>query len=958
MHKRAIQTLPDVSSSFRRTVARCRSSRANQNDVDKPPKLRSNTPRAPSKHGLVSHPKDGRGLVSQQLRNILSPTACGWLEGKALKSHDTPIDKPHGKRHIAHASQEEAEFVMNDTSHQDSDLGHSGTDVDALQDHNTLPVGTLVKLRKNSTISFGVVLDTFLQKRQQTITILTKRGEVLPISPHDVTFSVPGFVSAEKIAECGLSEVPASTDETRARAEVARPVLLFQVELEHVQHPLTQKARDINFRELVAHKDRNTWKTIALSEAAELLLGKRKFTDIELMAVQEFMLDESLHFLAHTRRFSQHPVFWIRPQQAIEDIEFVWDSFRRKAPALKTFIEKSRMTIETLRERRTGSWGEPPTRRPFEGFQWTDDDRTILRFLISSIELRLGIQEDLYRVARALLIKATGLYDPDCFDEHTTREFLSDLGSIAPWEDPVYRAMDKELLPPPKIEPNSNTPLLSSAFSPSKLYAHDIVESLRHDFGNLPVFVVDDWGAEELDDGVSIERTSNPEQVWLHVHIADPTTRLPPTHPACQDALRQAQSRYFTDRTIRLFQHVDEVAHFSLGSRPGEPDVAMSFSTLIDLPSGRTIKTEVRPSIIRNVQQIKYDDVDIALGLTPRLVQHPFGVSRQHPERVPRSIPEDQLQDMKLLVEVTRALVRRRVSQGALFWTFNIAEVSISPRPLSDDLRGVLTPSEFRGFPSASYSIPLVAGFNARQMIAECMLSAGRAASRFFAERGVPAVRRILGPLTANSPRSLAEAFAARNEIGQLDPYQIIHAGVATPAGTYSTEPGPHHMLGILRDEGYMKVTSPLRRFDDLIAHWQIKHALLSPDRPILFDATWLSRAAESLELADLSGRRLEERSNGFWARAYIKWWMEGPRKTHTGEDPLKNLTGRVVDLPSGVTFSEAQRIRVFVEQLGLMGMLQAEAGDLAHLSMGDEVAVDIKRVDLGVISALILKLR
>jgi len=65
-----------------------------------------------------------------------------------------------------------------------------------------------------------------------------------------------------------------------------------------------------------------------------------------------------------------------------------------------------------------------------------------------------------------------------------------------------------------------NAPLGSEYFYPC-----DPAEHLRHDFGNFPVSVVDDAGAEELDDGLSIEPVPNePSSAWIHVHIVDPTS--------------------------------------------------------------------------------------------------------------------------------------------------------------------------------------------------------------------------------------------------------------------------------------------------------------------------------------------------------------------------------------------------------------------------------------------------
>jgi len=60
---------------------------------------------------------------------------------------------------------------------------------------------------------------------------------------------------------------------------------------------------------------------------------------------------------------------------------------------------------------------------------------------------------------------------------------------------------------------------------PENVYPCDAVEHLRHDLGNFPVSVIDDAGAEELDDDLSVEPVPNePCSAWIHVYIADPTS--------------------------------------------------------------------------------------------------------------------------------------------------------------------------------------------------------------------------------------------------------------------------------------------------------------------------------------------------------------------------------------------------------------------------------------------------
>jgi hypothetical protein len=115
-------------------------------------------------------------------------------------------------------------------------------------------------------------------------------------------------------------------------------------------------------------------------------------------------------------------------------------------------------------------------------------------------------------------------------------------------------------------------------------------------------------------------------------------------------------------------------------------------------------------------------------------------------------------------------------------------------------------------------------------LVACCMLVAAEVAGRWCSARGIPVPYRVT-PL--NPEMDPAEYFTnvylpARDESGDV-PLDIKMGYVRQiPSVQHSTTPGRHVALGM---DMVARCTSPLRRFADLLIHWQIEAALLEEHR-------------------------------------------------------------------------------------------------------------------------------
>ena len=148
-----------------------------------------------------------------------------------------------------------------------------------------------------------------------------------------------------------------------------------------------------------------------------------------------------------------------------------------------------------------------------------------------------------------------------------------------------------------------------------------------------------------------------------------------------------------------------------------------------------------------------------------------------------------------------------------------------------------------------------------RMLVTEAMVMAGEAAARFALERRLPFPFTTQDPVDAadRQPAGLAAMYALRRT---LRPRQ------------YSSLPGPHGGLGL---DVYAQVTSPLRRYLDLVAHQQLRACLRGRD-PL--EAQAIIERVGAAEAAAQGIRRAERLSREHWTVVYLQqhpgWQGEG----------------------------------------------------------------------------------
>lgn len=198
--------------------------------------------------------------------------------------------------------------------------------------------------------------------------------------------------------------------------------------------------------------------------------------------------------------------------------------------------------------------------------------------------------------------------------------------------------------------------------------------------------------------------------------------------------------------------------------------------------------------------------------------------------------------ELKPLFEIARKNKARREANGAV--TIQMPEVNIS---VNRETKKVTIEPEVR--------------FESNDMIAELMVMAGEGAARFAFKNKLPFM--YVSQEAPDFPSSLPDGWAG--EFARVKCMRKRSVGIT---------PAPHAGLGV---SFYSQVTSPLRRYGDLISHQQLR-AFIDGRRPLAKDEM-LERVAAG-DAASIAARQVSRLSEIHWKLVYL---TQNPELTFEG---------------------------------------------------------------------------
>ena len=471
---------------------------------------------------------------------------------------------------------------------------------------------------------------------------------------------------------------------------------------------------------------------------------------------------------------------------------------------------------------------------------FTESESNILRFLEIWTARRCLRLTSPVSAMGPMLLRAIGMYEGFELGQRTGFTFLQEMGVFAPWENRV--SFNTRLALPGYHFDTLTDELQDNVHESLKSWAPiDSMMELRKDWGDLEVFCIDSAIAQEIDDGFSLEKIEGDDsQFWIHIHIANPSAFIAPGHPLSKYAAQITETLYLPEKTYHMLSPRIAQKYFSLGKdRP-----ALTFSAKINR-NGDILDSKITPSRVHNVKYFTAELIaselalkDIELLPTDRLVvgSNPppsTNSKRQSSKRMSVALDETQRQTLATLKELGTACRRRRSENGAVNISFQFQDLSVyyleptQPyrrviRRIEGDPTIVLATEQFDPAPKARTE-ELGAG---NILVSNMMILTCEIAALWTRSRGIPVLYRGTQknpdlPSPADYKRLILDPLIGPDGIPPF--LTMMEYMKLVGAGYSSVDPIRHQMIGT---DAYVKVTSPLRRYGDMIAHWQIEAAL------------------------------------------------------------------------------------------------------------------------------------
>ncbi|KAK8139658.1 hypothetical protein PG984_000781 [Apiospora sp. TS-2023a] len=712
-----------------------------------------------------------------------------------------------------------------------------------------------------------------------------------------------------------------------------------------------------------------------LHEIAELLLPSAlkqdgKFSSTALYAVHRAILQDEMFFrplkqTGHRRSylFEVSPLAEVR---IIQRVEIMVRDYMETTPEKRTgktrkgesatlldFVKTARRAIDQSRaHRQTSPHGLiGPSKKTTQILpDWTATDREVLQF----IELWASYQKfpmfSRLQCLGSAIIRAVERYDDQGFSTTTGWTFLQEVGWIPPWE-----IQSRYGIRFPGVEVQRGGGFHRPVLTPHEMNVDgDVFEGRRKHWDQLTTYCIDAESTTEIDDGVSVERTSDSDQFWIHVHVADPASAI------VADS-RMAKYAELIPETVYLQGHYSRMLPGLIADELSlcENRRCLTISALVNT-QGDLLDRKITPGRLGKVVYITPEAVNFALGekrADPQWSSEILAVGIKPRQPVPArtmtkpwKLSDAQIGDLALLSKLGKAIQGQRLQKGATPFYQPRAEPSVF-------LLNTKQVALENGFISVSGDPSISVGFSQNQgtdLVENSMRLAGEVTAQWCNERGVPVLYRSQPHATQNASlihQYTSEVFYPLLKAGvRPQDNQWRHLRALLGGDEISTTPGPHFTMGV---DMYTKATSPLRRYSDLIVHWQIEAAILeemkrgkslvgnNDDSFLPFDCSKLDRMLPMLRVREKQIRAL---NNGQGAEQWVlqalvrAWKFNEAPLPETFEFTVAHVAGRR---------SIVGRLDWFNRPAMLRPDAMNDVAKMADVRLGDVFKVKLKDVNV-----------
>ena len=450
----------------------------------------------------------------------------------------------------------------------------------------------------------------------------------------------------------------------------------------------------------------------------------------------------------------------------------------------------------------------------------------------------------------------------------------------------------------------------------------------RMDLRTLPIFTIDSAETKDIDDAISLTRTSD-GGFELGVHIADVSNYVKPGTELDNEAFSRATSVYYADQVVPMLPKALSNGICSLN----ENELRLAFSCLMRLDKeGNLTDYRFVKSIIRSRVKGVYSEINALLAGTADAE-----IKAKYADVI------DQLPAMK---ELYGHRARLRKERGCM--DIESGEVKLI---LDENGRCIDVKKRTSG--------------ESESMIEEFMLLANQCAAYFARVKQIPFVYRVHEEPNAEKLERLhallqacgindhfAKDVPTPKELSAIlegvrgTPYeQIINTGMlrCMSKALYEEKPKGHYGL-VLKD--YAHFTSPIRRYPDLAIHRIMTDMLKGTEKEtmILRYTDFAERASKQSSEREVIAMQIERKAEDCYKAEYAR--------RHLGEcyeGTISGVTqrGLFIELDNGVEgFVPASSLTPSGTSL-TEGVRLTDPASGKTWSLGDKMMITIVRADV-----------
>lgn len=450
----------------------------------------------------------------------------------------------------------------------------------------------------------------------------------------------------------------------------------------------------------------------------------------------------------------------------------------------------------------------------------------------------------------------------------------------------------------------------------------------RMDLRALPIFTIDSAETKDIDDAISLTRTSD-GGFELGVHIADVSNYVKPGTELDNEAFSRATSVYYADQVVPMLPKALSNGICSLN----ENELRLAFSCLMRLDKeGNLTDYRFVKSIIRSRVKGVYSEINALLAGTADAE-----IKAKYADVI------DQLPAMK---ELYGHRARLRKERGCM--DIESGEVKLI---LDENGRCIDVKKRTSG--------------ESESMIEEFMLLANQCAAHFARVKQIPFVYRVHEEPNAEKLERLhallqacgindhfAKDVPTPKELSAIlegvrgTPYeQIINTGMlrCMSKALYEEKPKGHYGL-VLKD--YAHFTSPIRRYPDLAIHRIMTDMLKGTEKEtmILRYTDFAERASKQSSEREVIAMQIERKAEDCYKAEYAR--------RHLGEcyeGTISGVTqrGLFIELDNGVEgFVPASSLTPSGTSL-TEGVCLTDPASGKTWSLGDKMMITIVRADV-----------